>query len=71
MRIERDALYTIDDISEMFGIGKRTAQRMVYSGKVPARKLANKLVIRGADLLDSLPLYTRRREGKAGSDYPS
>jgi excisionase family DNA binding protein len=71
MRIERDALYTIDEISEMFGIGKRTAQRMVYSGKVPARKLANKLVIRGADLLDSLPLYTRRREGKAGRDYTS
>jgi hypothetical protein len=44
----------------MFGIGKRTAQRMVYSGKVPARKLANKLVIRGADLLDNLPTYTRR-----------
>jgi excisionase family DNA binding protein len=60
MRIERDALYTIEEISEMFGIGKRTAQRMVYSGKVPARKLANKLVIRGADLLDNLPQYTRR-----------
>jgi len=61
MRIERDALYTIEEIAEMFGIAKRTAQRMVYSGKVPARKLANKLVIRGADLLDSLPSYTRRR----------
>jgi excisionase family DNA binding protein len=61
MRIERDALYTIDEIADMFGIGKRTAQRMVYSGKVPARKLANKLVIRGEDLLDNLPHYTRRK----------
>ena len=55
MRIERDALYTIDEIAEMFDIGRRTAQRMVYSGKLPARKLANKLVVRGDDLLDSLP----------------
>ena len=68
MRIERDALYTIEEISEMFGIGKRTAQRMVYSGKVPARKLANKLVIRGADLLDSLPRYNRRKDAPADGD---
>jgi excisionase family DNA binding protein len=67
MRIERDALYTIEEIAEMFGMGKRTAQRMVYSGKVPARKLANKLVIRGADLLDNLPPYTRRRRRARGS----
>ena len=60
MRIERDALYTIDEIAEMFGIGKRTAQRLVYSGKLPARKLGNKLVIRGEDLLTGLPLYRRR-----------
>ena len=60
MRIEREALYTMEQISEMFGISKRTAQRMVYSGKVPARKLANKLVVRGADLLDGLPAYTPR-----------
>jgi excisionase family DNA binding protein len=65
MRIERDALYTIDEIAEMFGMGKRTAQRMVYSGKVPARKLANKLVIRGADLLDNLPSYTQRKERRS------
>ena len=67
MRIEREALYTMEQLAEMFGISKRTAQRMVYSGKVPARKLANKLVIRGADLLDNLPSYTprRRRRGAA------
>ena len=65
MRIERDALYTIEEIADMFGIGKRTAQRMVYSGKLPARKLANKLVVRGADLLDSLPPYRRRRRRSA------
>ncbi len=65
MRIDRDALYTIEEIAEMFGMGKRTAQRMVYSGKVPARKLANKLVIRGADLLDNLPSYTQRKERRA------
>lgn len=60
MRIDREALYTMDEIAEMFGIGKRTAQRMVYTGKVPARKLANKLVVRGADLLDGLPSYSPR-----------
>jgi excisionase family DNA binding protein len=60
MRIERDALYTIDDLAEMFEIGKRTAQRLIYTGKLPARKLGNKLVIRGQDLLDSLPPYTPR-----------
>lgn len=65
MRIERDALYTIEEIADMFGIGKRTAQRMVYSGKLPARKLANKLVIRGEDLLDNLPPYRRRRRRTA------
>ena len=64
MRIEREALYTMEQIAEMFGIGKRTAQRMVYSGKVPARKLANKLVVRGADLLDSLPFYVPRAKRK-------
>jgi hypothetical protein len=62
MRIEREALYTIDEIAEMFGMGRRTAQRMVYTGKVPARKLANRLVIRGEDLLDNLPSYAQRRE---------
>jgi len=60
MRIERDALYTIDELAEMFEIGKRTAQRLIYTGKLPARKLGNKLVIRGQDLLDSLPPYTPR-----------
>ncbi len=69
LRIEREALYTMEQIADMFGIGKRTAQRMVYSGKVPARKLANKLVIRGADLLDNLPSYVprdkRRRPAEA------
>jgi hypothetical protein len=63
-RIEREALYTMEQIAEMFGIGKRTAQRMVYSGKVPARKLANKLVVRGADLLDNLPSYVPRAKRK-------
>jgi excisionase family DNA binding protein len=66
MRIERDALYTIEEIAQMFGIGKRTAQRMVYSRKVPARKLANKLVIRGEDLLDNLPPY----QGRSKTDEP-
>ncbi|OQB28863.1 MAG: Helix-turn-helix domain protein [Chloroflexi bacterium ADurb.Bin180] len=67
MRIDREALYTMDEIAEMFGIGKRTAQRMVYSGKVPARKLANKLVVRGADLLDGLPSYSPRGKGTVRS----
>ena len=67
MRIEREALYTMDQIAEMFGIGKRTAQRMVYSGKVPARKLANKLVIRGADLLDNLPAYVPRGKKRSSA----
>jgi len=73
MRIEREALYTMDEIAEMFGIGKRTAQRMVYSGKVPARKLANKLVVRGADLLDSLPSYSprTRRSGRSRAKQAS
>jgi excisionase family DNA binding protein len=65
MRIEREALYTMEEIAEMFGIGKRTAQRMVYSGKVPARKLANKLVVRGADLLDNLPSYVPRSKRRS------
>ena len=60
MRIERDALYTIDELADMFEIGKRTAQRLIYTGKLPARKLGNKLVIRGQDLLESLPPYTPR-----------
>jgi len=64
MRIEREALYTMEQLAEMFGISKRTAQRMVYSGKVPARKLANKLVVRGADLLDNLPAYSPRGRRK-------
>lgn len=66
MRIEREALYTIDEIAEMFGMGRRTAQRMVYTGKVPARKLANRLVIRGEDLLDNLPFYSQRRDQRDG-----
>jgi len=67
MRIEREALYSMDQLAEMFGISKRTAQRMVYSGKVPARKLANKLVIRGADLLDNLPAYAPRTRRRASA----
>ena len=71
MRIERDALYTIEEIAAMFRIGKRTAQRMVYSGKLPARKLANKLVVRGCDLLDSLPFYGQRDAGQSELSPPT
>jgi len=63
----------MDEIAEIFSIGKRTAQRMVYSGKVPARKLGNKLVVRGADLLDNLPSYVPRgrRRGSARTKQSS
>jgi hypothetical protein len=40
---------------------------------VPARKLANKLVVRGADLLDSLPSYSprTRRSGRSRAKQAS
>jgi DNA binding domain, excisionase family len=55
MRIERDALYSLQELAEMTGLSLRTLQRLVGSGALPARKLGRRVYVVGADLLDHLP----------------
>ena len=57
IRIEADVFYTLDDLSEMFGVARRTWQRVIYSGRLPARKVGNALVVLGSDLLTGLPSF--------------
>lgn len=74
MRIERDTLYSMDDLATGLGISVRTLQRLIARGDVPAKRLGKKVFVLGADLLNALPAWRMdepkpkpKPKGKGGS----
>jgi len=59
--VKRDAIYSLQELNELTGVSVRTLQRLVKGGMLPARKLGHKVLILGADLLDSLPKVEPKR----------
>ena len=55
MKVDRDSIYTLEQLSELVGVSVRTLQRLVADRSLPARRIGRKVVIVGADLLDRLP----------------
>jgi DNA binding domain, excisionase family len=55
VKVDRDRLYTLDELSKLAGVSLRTLQRLVADGSLPARRIGRKVVVVGSDLLDRLP----------------
>jgi len=55
VKVDRDALYTLEQLSELVGVSVRTLQRLVADRDLPARRLGRKVLVVGSDLLDRLP----------------
>jgi Predicted site-specific integrase-resolvase len=53
--VNRDALYSLDELSQMMGVSVRTLQRYVSDGELPVRRLGKRVYVVGSDLLDKLP----------------
>jgi DNA binding domain, excisionase family len=70
MRFSRDELYTLQELSELTGLSHRTLQRLVGSGGLPAVKLGRKVLIRGADLLDNLPVAREQKPKRRARAKP-
>jgi transcriptional regulator GlxA family with amidase domain len=55
MRVDRDSLYTLDELAKLLDVSKRTLERAVKDGRLPVRYVSAKPFVSGADLLDNLP----------------
>jgi len=55
VRVERDGLYTVEELCEVFGVGRRTMLRWLSRGYLPSRRIGHKTIVIGADRLDHLP----------------
>ena len=66
MGIDKDKPYNYDEAAELLGISRRTLQKHIRDGKLPARRLGRRVYIMGADLLN-LPGYEPPR-AKADDD---
>jgi hypothetical protein len=55
VHIDRDGLYTLEQLSQDLGLSVRTLQRAITRGDLPARRLGRRLFVRGSDVLDGLP----------------
>jgi excisionase family DNA binding protein len=55
MHVDPNALYSLAELAQELDVSKRTLQRLVKSGTLPARRLGRRVLVRGADLLDGLP----------------
>jgi hypothetical protein len=64
VQVERDAVYEPADVAEMFGLAEKSVKRLVYEGRLKARKLGRQMVFLGADILD-LPEWEPRAKPKA------
>jgi hypothetical protein len=70
MHIDRDALYTMAELTELLGVSLRTLQRHASSGVLPTRRMGANVFVVGSELLDGLPkgkpeVKTRRTRRKA------
>lgn len=61
MRFDRDALYTLGELAEVVGVSERTLQRLIAKGQLPAVKLGRRVLVRGIDLLDNLPVASEQK----------
>jgi len=60
--IKADGIYTVREVAEMFGLSERSVKKLVYDGRLPARKIARRLVFVGAELLQALPAWSSSRK---------
>jgi excisionase family DNA binding protein len=65
VKIERDALYTLEELCALVGVSVRTLQRLVADRDLPARRLGRRVLIVGSDLLDRLPPAIEPEPGEA------
>ena len=65
MKVDRDSIYTLDELSELTGVSVRTLQRLIADRDLPARRIGRKPVVIGADLLDRLPPAVEPEPGGA------
>jgi DNA binding domain, excisionase family len=69
--VDRDRLYSLDELAEALSLSVRTLQRLVYSGDLPAVRLGRRVLVVGSSLLTDLPKVEvqakpkRRRKAKA------
>jgi DNA binding domain, excisionase family len=62
--VNRDRLYSLDELAGALGLSVRTLQRLVYSGDLPAVRLGRRLFVVGSALLDGLPKVEAKAEAK-------
>jgi DNA binding domain, excisionase family len=55
VKVDRDSVYTLDELSALLDVSVRTLQRLIADGGLPARRIGRKPVVIGGDLLDRLP----------------
>jgi DNA binding domain, excisionase family len=55
LHLDRDGLYTLEQLAQELGVSVRTLQRAIERGDLPARRLGRRKFVRGADVLDGLP----------------
>jgi DNA binding domain, excisionase family len=69
--VNRDRLYSLEELSKALNLSLRTLQRLVYSGDLPAVRLGRRVFVVGSSLLTDLPRVEvqakpkRRRKAKA------
>jgi excisionase family DNA binding protein len=56
-RIDRDTLYTVDEVAEQLKLKPGAVRKWIRDGKVKARRPGKSFLILGADLLDGMPVY--------------
>ncbi len=54
-RIERDAIYSSDDVARIMGLKPAAIRRWIREGRLPASKLGKRYWVRGADPLRLVP----------------
>lgn len=64
--LERDAVYTVDMLAEVLGVGRRTIERALSRGELRARRVGRLVLFIGAEVIDNLPPYVGRKGGPGG-----
>lgn len=68
MGIDANRLYNYEEAAELLGISRRTLQKHIREGRLPARQLGRRVYITGADLL-TLPAYQPPRATDDGDTF--
>jgi DNA binding domain, excisionase family len=62
--VNRDRLYSLEELSKALNLSLRTLQRLVYSGDLPAVRLGRRVFVVGSALLDGLPKVEAKAKPK-------